>query len=104
MVLKCKFFVCEYALMRSSDVLNWEILIRGEADGVGVPARSRKWLKTELVRERDGVGGIEAEGPYDPGRETNKEVVRRRSLRVAVGAGTHPKRATTVAESEGTTA
>lgn len=96
------FFVCEDALMRPGDALNWEILIRSETEGVGVLSRSRKWLETEVARESDGVGGIEMEGPYDPAPETN-EVVRRRSLRFAVGAGTHPKRATTTAVSEGIT-
>ena len=95
------FFVCADALMRSGDALNWEILIQGEAERLGVLARSRKWPETELARESNGVGGIEMEGPYDPACETN-EVVRRRSPRIAVGAGIHPKRATTTAVSEGT--
>lgn len=29
----------------------------------------------ELARESDGVGGMEAEGPYDPAREIDKEDV-----------------------------
>lgn len=98
MLLDHGFFMREDAPIRSGDMLNWEILIRGEAEGVGVLARSRKWLETELARESDGVGGIEAEGPYDPVREIDKEDAQRSSLR----AGPHPKRATTIAVSEGT--
>lgn len=72
--------------------------MRAEMDGIGVLGRSRKWLEIELVRENDGVGGIEAEGTDEFARE-NKEVVRRRT---AGGAGTHPKRVTAIAVSEGT--
>lgn len=97
------FFMREDVPARSGDMLNWEILIRGEAEGIGVLARSRKWLETELARESDGVGGIEAEGPYDAPREIDKEDVRRYSLHVTVGAGPHPRRATMIALSEGTT-
>ena len=80
--------------------MNWEILIRGEAEGVGELARSRRWPEMELVRESDGVGGIDAKRSDDPAREINKGDVRRS---VAAGAGTHPKRETTIAVSDGTT-
>lgn len=101
-LLDHEFFTCEDAPTRSGDVLSCETLLGGEADGVDILAGSRKRLETELARESDRVGGTEAEGPYDPAREINKEGVWRSSLRVAVGAGIHPKRATTIAVSEGT--
>jgi hypothetical protein len=62
--------------MRSGDALNWEILVRGEAEGVGELTRSRRWLEIELVRESDGVGGIEAEGPDEPTGKKSEEAVR----------------------------
>ena len=34
----------------------------GPAAGVGVPSRPMNERDTELARERDGVGGIEANG------------------------------------------
>lgn len=97
-----KSLMCEVTPVRPGDALSWEILLGGEAEGVDMFAGSRKRLETELARESDRVGGTEAEGPYDPVRDMKKEGVQRSSLRVVVGAGTHPKTATTIAESEGT--
>lgn len=74
--------------------------IRAETDGpeagagVGVPSRPMNERDTELARESDGVGGIDAEGPNDPMWEADSEEVRRSSFAGGCGASTHPKRAT----------
>lgn len=99
------FLIREDTRARSGDTVNWEMLIGDEIDGVDALAHSRMWLETELVRESDGVRGREAEGPYDPARERSREPedAWERSLLVMIGAGTHPKRATMTAISEGIT-
>lgn len=61
--------------------------------GVGVPSRPMNERDTELARESDGVGGIDAEGPNDPMWEADSEEVRRGSFAGGGGASTHPKRA-----------